>query len=71
MKQKLKINLEEFHYTCGDGCCDMWGTIVTVNGIELPNREDDPGFILKSVLEHLGYDVEITQSEEGEVFAFF
>ncbi len=55
----LKIELNEYDYTCGDGCCRNFGTITIVNGIELPCHNQDAGTILRQVLEHLGYKVEI------------
>lgn len=56
----LKINLNDYTYTCGDGCCHYYEMITTVNGIELPCRNTDIESILCQVLEHLGYKVEIT-----------
>jgi hypothetical protein len=53
------ITLEDYHYECGDGCCSEWGTITTVNGKELPFRNDDVETILRGVLCELGYKVEI------------
>lgn len=37
----LKINLTEYGYSCGDGCCYNYGTITTVNGVELPCHNQD------------------------------
>ena len=59
MKPKLNITLRDYHYKCGDGCCDEYGTVTTVNGIELDLRNEDRETILQQVLEHLGYEVEI------------
>jgi len=58
-KKKLKIELNEWNYKCGDGCCDLYGTTTTVNGVELDTQNIDASTILKHVLKHLGYDVEI------------
>lgn len=63
--KKLIINLNEYDYKCGDGCCDHYGVITMLNGIELPCHNIDAYTILKQVLEQLGYDVEITQSYNG------
>lgn len=66
---KVKITLEEWDYTCGDGCCTSYGTKMYLNGKELehPNPEvydnsyvgDDVTTALLAVLKELGYEVEI------------
>jgi hypothetical protein len=60
MSKKLDIELIEYHYKCGDGCCDHYGTITKVNGVRLELHNDDTATILEQVLQHLGYDVTIT-----------
>lgn len=62
----LKIKLHEYAYHCGDGCCYNYGTITTINDIELPCHNQDAGTILQQVLEHLGYKVEIDYSDDVE-----
>ncbi len=62
----LKINLHDYAYNCGDGCCFNYGTITTVNGVELPCQNQDVKTILTQVLEHLGYNVEITTTDDTE-----
>jgi len=62
---KIIIELEDYDYTCGDGCCYEYGTIVRVNGEELPFRNDDRETILKQVLEHLGYNAVIKDIKGG------
>lgn len=66
MKNKVKVELHDYNYTCGDGCCDTYGTIVKVNGKELPYHNQDVNTILRQVLEHLGYEVEIEESYDFE-----
>lgn len=66
--KKIKITFKEWHYQCGDKCCDIYGTRLALNGKELdhPNPEIwDNGYIgedvqtaLHSVLKELGYEVE-------------
>ena len=56
---KLVIELESFGHSCSDGCCYDYGTITRVNGVELASYSEDTGTILKQVLEHLGYEVEL------------
>lgn len=55
----LKITLHEYSNYCGDGCCYNYGTITKVNGVELPCHNSDSETMLRQVLEHLGYKVEI------------
>ena len=56
---KLIINLRDYAHECGDGCCYNWGTITTINGVELDCHNDDRETILEEILKHLGYEVEI------------
>jgi len=62
----VDINLHDFGYSCGDDCCYNYGTKVTVNGNEMPYYNDDVRTILEQVLTHLGYEVEITNTEYYE-----
>ena len=61
--EKLKIELIDYSYTCGDGCCTNYGTVTKVNGEELELHNQDASTVLRQVLEHLGYEVEI-----GEIY---
>jgi hypothetical protein len=70
----VKIKLEQWHYQCGDGCCDNYGTNLYLNGkqLEHPNPEvSDSGYLgedvataLEAVLKELGYEVEIESTYE-------
>lgn len=73
--KKLKITLEDWDYTCSDGCCTDYGTSLYLNGekLEHPDSEQhyngyigmDVGTALRAVLKKLGYEVEIeTKYEE-------
>lgn len=62
----LKVKLHEYGYSCSDGCCYNYGTITTVNDIELPCHNQDTETILRQVLEHLGYKVEIDYTGDVE-----
>lgn len=62
MKPKLKIELEDWDHTCGDGCCYTYGTTTKVNGVELELQNQDRATILEQVLKHLGYEVEVIES---------
>lgn len=73
---KLKIKFEHWHYQCGDGCCDNYGTNLYLNGkqLEHPNPEIyDNGYLgedvqtgLHAVLKELGYQVEFEDEYEYE-----
>lgn len=62
MKEKINIQLHEYDWHCPDGCCYDYGTIVTVNGEQLTITNQDTSTILESVLNHLGYEVDIDES---------
>ena len=62
LDKNLEIELHEYDYECGDGCCHHFGTIVTVNGTQLPMHNQDAATILREVLTHLGYEVEIKET---------
>lgn len=64
-KEKLNIDIQEYYYNCGDGCCTNYGTIIKVNGVELASHNQDAYTILKNVLEFLGYEVEINETFGG------
>jgi hypothetical protein len=63
---KVKIELDEYIYNCADGCCTNFGTTTTVNGVELDLNNQDAGTIVKMVLEHLGYEVELIETYNGK-----
>lgn len=60
----VKIELIEYQHTCGDGCCLDYGTIVKVDGVECPYRNQDVGTILEQVLRQLGYEPEIIKEQD-------
>ena len=64
--KELNITFKEFSYQCGDGCCDWYGTITTINGVELPLHNQDYQIIVEQILEYLGYKVNITTLYNGE-----
>jgi hypothetical protein len=55
--KQLNITFEEYGYSCSDGCCYDYGTITTVNGVELETHNQDPETMVSQILEHLGYKV--------------
>ena len=67
MAEKLVIELNEYMYSCGDGCCANYGTQVKVNGIEMEAHNTDTATILTQILNHLGYDdVEIIETWDDD-----
>lgn len=60
--KKILIELDEYIYDCADGCCTNYGTTTSVNGVKLELHNQDVGTILKMVLEHLGYEVELIET---------
>lgn len=57
--KNLKITLDEYETTCGDGCCTDYGTITYVNNVKLECHNQDIPTIIQQILEHLGYNVDI------------
>ena len=66
MKEKINIQLHEYSCQCADGCCYNYGTIVIVNGEKLTGNSQDTSTILESVLNHLGYEVDINETYNFE-----
>ena len=62
---KIKIELNEYNYTCGDGCCTTYGTVTKVNDVELECHNQDVGTIVRQILEHLGYEVELIETYDN------
>ena len=65
-KEKIKIELDEWMYECGDGCCTNYGTTTKVNGVEMELQNQDTATIVEQILQHLGYEVEIIETYNGE-----
>lgn len=73
--KKIKITFTDWHYQCGDKCCDNYGTRLSLNNKELehPNPEihdngyvgDDVQTALHAVLKELGYEVEFDNEYDG------
>lgn len=66
IKPKLNIKIDEYYYNCSDGCCTNYGTITTVNELELPCHNQDAPTMIKQILEHLGYEVEMEFLYNGD-----
>ena len=63
---KIKIEFNEYSYDCSDGCCNNYGTITVVDGVELPFHNQDLPTVVEQILQHLGYDVEIKVTYNAE-----
>jgi len=59
---KVKVELHEEYYECGDKCCSEYRTTTHVNGKELDLTNQDTATILKAVLEELGYEAEVIET---------
>ena len=59
--KKVKIELKGWDYECGDGCCYMFGTNITVNGVKSNNPYDGDSVkqALEFTLKQLGFEVDI------------
>ena len=64
--EKLIIKLNDWDYECGDGCCSMYGTEISLNGKKCENEYSggDVKQSLEFILNELGYDVEIINTHE-------
>ena len=65
--KKIKIELNEWIYDRECGCCTEYGTTTKVNGEEMPLSNQDTATIVKMILEHLGYEVEVIETYNDEV----
>ena len=66
MGEKIVIELAEYCTSCSDGCCTDYGTITKVDGVELFCHNQDAETMIEQILTHLGYDVEIFSTYNGE-----
>jgi len=63
-KQKIKLTFKDWDYTCGDGCCYEADTELLVNGDSITQYASGTEYLLTSVLEYLGYEVEISYEDD-------
>jgi len=61
MEKEINITLEDWDHECGDGCCTMYGTEISVNGEKCENQYagDSVEESLKFVLDKLGIKYKI------------
>lgn len=61
----IKIEVKEWSYTCGDGCCDTYGMDVYVDGVQVNEFDvSEKEALLMAVLKHLGIEAEIVSEYE-------
>jgi hypothetical protein len=53
----MKIETKDYHYSCYDGCCDEYGTILYIDGKEVEDRRfcgnwEAYQYVLEEVLGH-------------------
>lgn len=67
-KSKMKIETQDYSYSCGDGCCYNYGTILFIDGKQIENREfSSSGDAYEYVLtEILGYEVDYMEGDHEE-----
>lgn len=63
-RRKVIIEIEDWEYECGDGCCYDWGTILRVNGSQLIDRFDGNVYVIEGILQMLDIDYEINYVSE-------
>lgn len=63
--EKIIIELAEYSISCFDDCYTDYGTITKVNGKELFCTNQDTETIIKQLLNHLGYEVDIFRTYNG------
>ena len=62
----MKIETKDYHWQCGDGCCDEYSTILYIDGKEVEDRRFcDTWEAYKYVLEEvLGHEVDEIHEED-------
>jgi len=56
----IKIEIKEWSRTCGDGCCDTYGTDVFMDGVQVNEFDvSEQEALLIAVIKHLGIEAEI------------
>lgn len=59
----VKVHAEDWHYTCGDGCCDDWGTDIFIDGkkVDLGHSVDVED--VENILKAVGVEYELTTQD--------
>lgn len=56
----IKIEFAHWHTSCGDRCCDDWGTELRINGETITRDTSMDADELKAVLNVMNIDIEFT-----------
>ena len=69
-QEKLRSNIcdatfDDWHYECGDGCCDEYGTSLIINGYLVTTDCEDTDSVIK-VLELCGHTPNVVYTRDGE-----
>lgn len=55
LPENLTVSFKDWHWQCGDECCDEYGTSMSINGVQviqdIENNHDD---IVRELLQSLG-----------------
>ncbi len=60
------VEINEYSYDCGDGCCTNYGTVVTIDGKKLECHNQDLPTQIEQILKHLGYEPKVIYKYNGE-----
>jgi hypothetical protein len=68
LSQKVVLQTQDWHYTCGDGCCDDYGQRLFVNGDDIEADMYSNAYdAIEKVLKQLGYEVEWDELEDDRI----
>ena len=59
------VTFDDWHYQCGDGYCDEYGTNLIINGYLVTNYCEDTDSVIK-VLELCGLTPNVSYTRDGE-----
>lgn len=65
MSKPLTLQIEEWDYNCGDGCCYEYGETLSIDDEEVykSHMEFIDRDLVKTILKHLGYSVEWQEND--------
>lgn len=61
-----KIVIQDYHYSCSDGCCDEYGSNLYVNGKEVGTYSEIDENMLEDVLREFGIEAEVKHEYDYE-----
>lgn len=64
-KKKINVEFKSWHWSCGDGCCDDYGTSLIIDGYLVDDNFDDSIESIEKLLNFLGYAPEIILTSEN------